>query len=106
MTPSKVVACMESAGLKCAHLQFTKGSAPPLPWAVYYLDTSADLTADNDYFEEAADWVVEVYEKSFDPSLHLSVKRAIADSFCPPTVEQYWVDEESCLMTTYRFREM
>lgn len=47
-----------------------------------------------------------MYEKSFDPSLHRTVKDAIARDFAPPTVEQTWVEDENCLLTTYTFKEI
>ncbi len=106
MTPEKVVSCIKGCGLECAHMCFPKGSAPPLPWAVYYLDATDDMCADDGVFEEVAEWTVELYEKSADYGLHRKVKAAIAEAFAPPTVEQTWVDDENCLLTTYTFREI
>ena len=106
MTPENVVSCIRGCGLECAHMCFPKGSAPALPWAVYYLDETSDMCADGEIWDEIPIWVVEVYEKSFDPSLHRKVKDAIARDFTPPTVEQTWVEDENCLLTTYTFKEI
>lgn len=106
MEPAKVVACMKSCGLQCAHMCFPKGSAPPFPLAVYYIDTTSDFCADGELWDEVPNWIVEVYEKSFDFELHRKVKDAIAREFSPPIVEQSWVEDENCLLTTYAFKEI
>lgn len=106
MTPSKVVATVESCGIPCAHECFPEGSAPPLPWTVYYLDTTDNVHADNSTFRFKARWIVELYEKAKDSELEMAIFNAIEENFSPPSMDETWVDDENCLMVVYRFTEI
>lgn len=107
MTPARVVATIKSCGIECAHMCFPEGSAPTLPWAVYYVDTTLNVHADNSTWDYKPQWIVELYEKYKNPELELAIARAIEDEFfSPPSIDETWVDDENCLMTTYRFTEI
>lgn len=107
MTPSKVVSTVKSCGIECAHLAFPEGSAPALPWAVYYLDYTDNLHADNSTWDSKPYWIVELYEKTKDVDLELSIAQAIEEAFMsPPSMEETWIESENCRMTTYRFTEI
>lgn len=106
MTPSAVVKAVQSCGIECAHMCFPKNSAPALPWAVYYVDETNGLCADNGTYDQVPTWIVELYERSMDFELESAVAQAIESAFAPPVIEQEWVEDEDCLMTTYTFREI
>lgn len=106
MTPSKVVSTVESCGIPCAHFCFPKGSAPSLPWAVYYLEDSNGFIADNSTYTRGANWVVELYEKSMNTELELKIEQAIEKEFGPCSINEVWIEEENCLQKTYRFTEI
>lgn len=107
MSPARVVSSVTSCGVECAHMCFPEGSAPPLPWAVYYLDTTNNAHADNSTWDYVCSWIVELYEKSKNPDLELSIAKELEKEFgSPPSMEETWIEEENCLLTTYRFTEI
>lgn len=107
MTPERVVSAVKLCNISCAHMCFTEGSAPPLPWAVYYLDTSSNVHADNSTWDYKANWIVELYEQYKNPELEMALAQALEAEFhSPPSMDETWIEDENCLLTTYRFTEI
>lgn len=103
MSRKKVCAVLDAAGVQNAHMAYPVNSAPPLPWAVFYLDDDMKLNADNRRWASHGTWVVELMEKSADPELEERVENAISEAFGDYDKTETWVDLEDCLMTIYRF---
>lgn len=97
-----VYAQLESTGIPFAYMAFPKGSAPSLPWGVYYLDEEDGVYADDARYGDRCLWCVEVYARTLDNELISKVESALA-GFGPAQREDTWVDSENCLMTTLSF---
>ena len=96
----------EDAGIPIVHMAWPEGSAPPLPWATFYLSSQSGVNADNVVYAKASKWVLEVYQRSSDEELEKKVEQSIVTRFGPYTKSEYWVDTESAIQTTYYFREI
>lgn len=106
MSGESVVAAISSVPLPCAHMAFPIGSAPALPWCVYYLDEMDGYAADNTLLAKRNRWVIEHYWKVHDDAIEASLEQAILDNFGAYTKTETWVDTENCVQTTYYFSEI
>lgn len=106
MNGTNVVRAVEGVGLPCAHMAFPEGSAPDLPWCVYYLDESSGFNADNTIYAEDARWVVEHYWKTYDQEKESALEQTILSEFGPYTKTETWVQDENCTQTSYYFHEI
>ena len=96
-------AALKATGVPSTHMAWPVNSAPPLPWAVFYLDDDLKLNADNRRWASRGTCVVELYQKAADPALEGKVESAINEAFGDYDKTETWVDSEDCLMTIYRF---
>lgn len=101
-----VYEAVTSTGLPCAHLAYPEGSAPKLPWCVYYLDETPGFSADNTMFTTIRRWVIEHYWKTYDAQKDNALDEAILSNFGPFDKSETWVDEENCAMTVYYFNQI
>lgn len=106
MAHGDVKRCVESCGIRSAHYAFVAGSAPPLPWAVYYQDEESALFADGTNYVRKTRWVVELYQKTRDSELEMAVEDAILRDFGPFRRYESWISDENCLMVAYHFTEI
>ncbi len=106
MSYADVQTCVESAGIPCVHTAWPAGSAPQLPWCVFYLDESDGFYADGTAFAESESWVVELYQRSRDAAVEATLESAIRSRFGPFRKTEGWVESEGCLQTAYYFTEI
>lgn len=103
MKLSDVYTALSGAGIPIAYMAWPKGSAPQLPWAVYYLDDYDGVRADDEMWCEASKYIVELYQRLADEDVRERVEQAITASFGGFDKEETWVEDEGVYMTTYRF---
>lgn len=96
-------AALNATGVPSTHMAWPVNSAPPLPWAVFYLDDDLKLNADNVRWVSRGVWVVELYQKAVDQEIEARVESAINEAFGDFDKTETWVDSEDCHMTIYRF---
>ena len=106
MSHKEVKACIESCGIKAAHWAFVKGTAPALPWAVFYQDGVNGAYADDSLYAANTDWIIEVYERTLNPKLEAEIEAAISRDFGAYSRSEAWISEEECLQITYHFSEI
>ena len=106
MGHKEVKSCIESCGIKAAHWAFIGGTAPALPWAVFYQDGMDGAYADDVLYAANVDWVVELYERTLTPKLEAALEAAITRDFGAWARSEAWISEEECLQVTYRFSEV
>lgn len=80
------------------------GSAPNLPWAVFYMDDS-EAVGDNGGYAERQDWVVELYQRSRDAALEKELEGALRGRYGAIAKSESWSSSESCLITAYYFTD-
>ncbi len=102
----KTVYATISPIMPCAHMAFPIGSAPDLPWCVYYLDEMDGFAADNRLLAKRNNWVVEHYWKDYDEEKESALESAIESSFGAFTKSEVWVEDENCVQSTYYFAEI
>lgn len=102
----EVMKAVTSVGIPCAHMAWLEGQAPPLPFAVFYIDETDGLFADNRIHTPVINWIVELYQRQASEALETAIEESIQDSFGGFRKTEAWVDEESCLMTAYYFTEI
>lgn len=95
-----------NAVVPCCHMAWTVGSAPSLPWAVFYLDECDSQYADNTVFASVNRWVVELYERTHSDEIEGAVEKAINESFGSFSKTEMWIESESCIQVVYRFTEI
>ena len=92
--------------MPCAHMAFPIGSAPSLPWCVYYLDEMDGFAADNRLHARRNNWIVEHYWKDYDEGVERELEKAIEDAFGAFRKTEEWVSDENCVETAYYFAEI
>lgn len=102
----EVMAAATSVGLPCAHMAWLEGQAPSLPFAVFYIDQTDGMFADNRMHTLVNNWVIELYQRQADEALEKALEESIQDSFGGFRKTEAWVDKEKCLMTAYYFTEI
>lgn len=102
----KTVYAAISPIMPCAHMAFPIGSAPDLPWCVYYLDEMDGFAADNSLLAKRNNWVVEHYWRDYDEEKESALESAIESSFGAFKKTEVWVEDENCVQTTYYFAEI
>lgn len=95
-----------STVVPCVHMAWREGTAPALPWAVYYLDESSSLFASNTRYANVNRWTVELYQKSSDLTLETQLETALDTNFGGYSKSEAWIDTENCVQTTYMFTEI
>ena len=96
-----------SAVIPCAHVAWSVGSAPELPWCVYYLDEMDGYAADNRLHTRRNRWIVEHYYKVHDEEKQAALEGAIEAGFGVfRTTGEMWVEDEKCYETAYYFTEI
>lgn len=95
-----------SAHVPCAHMAWPKGSAPGLPWAVFYEEAAGGFAADDRTYAAASEWCVELYERACDKALESALERGLEGLFGPIDRVEAWVEDEQCLMTAFRFKDI
>lgn len=105
MSKKDIVKAIQGAGLPIAHFAFPVGSAPELPWCVYYLEEDNKLSADNARFASYPRYTVELYQAASDTDTEAKVEAAITATFGDYDKSEAWVESESCVMTTYTFSD-
>ena len=100
---AEVFAALSKSGIPVAHMAWPKGSAPELPWCVFYLDDAKALFADDDFRCRHGTWACELYQESASSETEEAVEKAIHDAFGGYDKAETWVESEDCLMTVYRF---
>ena len=84
-------------------MAWPRGSAPELPWAVYYLEAGTGFCADDVLYAPHSAWVVELYQRSRDAEAERRIEDALMALAGAYSKTEAWVESESCLQTTYRF---
>lgn len=95
-----------SSVMPCAHLAFREGSAPELPWCVYYLDDIDGFAADNRFAAKKNHWVVEHYWRNYSEEKESALEKVLEEKFGTFSKSEVWVDDENCCQTAYYFSEI
>lgn len=94
-----------SAVAPCAHMEWPGGSAPPLPWAIYY-GRSEPICAGDEQLAVKHRWTVELYEARRDPVLEEALGDELRERFGPVTRDESYKENDNMLMVTYTFRQI
>jgi len=103
MNEKDIKSAIESVGIPCAHMSWVRGSAPELPWAVFYLDDTDGFFADDGIYSGVHNWIVELAQRSSDKTLEENLENVIVTEFGPFSKSEYWDSQENCLITSYSF---
>lgn len=91
--------------LPCAHMAWRKGSAPNLPWCVFYEDDMGGFYADGE-ISSITHWTLELYQEYCDSAIEKQIEEAIVSNFSPFSRYETWVEEEGAILTVYQFTEI
>ncbi len=105
MSHKDVYKCV-SAIVPCTHLAYPTGKAPALPWAVFELDTSDGMYADNKKYATVNKWTLELLENARDEALERKIEDALTETFSPCEVEEAWLESEQCVQVRFNFTEI
>lgn len=106
MSKKDVVSAIKTAGLPVAHMAWTKGAAPELPFCVYLLDNDNKLNADNKRWYAYPRWRVELYHKQNDTESEEKLQEQLTEAFGDFDKVETWLDSEACVCTAFEFNEI
>lgn len=92
--------------VQCVHMAWPEGSAPDLPWAVWYVDEERGFCSDDSKGPRETWWCVELYERSCDYDLHDELESAIEDAYGPCKKTESWLSDEDAVATVFTFKEI
>lgn len=105
MSKQDVIAVGTDAGIPAVHMAWPIGSAPPLPWLAFHVESQRGIYADNTVYKATPRWVLELYQRTCDDALVKRVEESVLRRFGPFTKSEAWVEDENCLQTTYYFTD-
>lgn len=109
MSHERVFNAIKETGVPCAHMAWPKGSAPALPWCVYYLGDNhgyyGGFYADDTNYANCNLWIVELYMEYRDSEIEKKIEDAI-NTISPFRRYEVWVEKENCMMVSYMFTEI
>lgn len=106
MSGTRLHTMLEELGIPSVRFAWPEGSAPELPWAVFWIDEEDGFYADGRMDVRNRAWVLELYQKTSDEELESVLEEAIIAEFSPFRKSEAWVDDENCIQTTYYFTEI
>lgn len=95
-----------AALVPCVHMAWPEGTAPALPWAVWYLEEERGFSADDARHVPARRWCVELYERTCDYALHDDIEAALQERYGPCRITETWLADEDAIATVYEFEEI
>lgn len=91
---------LEGCGLPLAYRCFPEGSAPPLPYLVYYESGEVNFPADGSNYYNTKQITVELYTQGKDPSSEAAVEAAL-EGLGIWEMTEVFIDSEKCLQIVY-----
>lgn len=86
---------------KVAYRQFKEGSAPALPFLVYYVDGTDNFDADNGVYLKRQNIIVELYTATKSPSTEETIETALDHAGIPWDYTESYIESESCYLIAY-----
>ena len=105
MSHKDVYKCVSEI-VPCTHLAYPTGKAPDLPWAVFLIDRSDGMYADDKKFATVNHWTLELMERGRDEELEAKLEQALTETFSPCKVVETWLEDEQCVQVRYSFTEI
>lgn len=99
---ASVFSALSASGIPGTRHAWPKGNAPDLPWFTYDLEDDGLMTADDSNWSNLPVYRASLYERTRDPETEASFEQALS-AIGPHTREEYDLDDEKCVMTTYTF---
>ena len=87
------------------HIEWPKGSAPALPWAVYDGEDTPICAGDVQVAVKHR-WTVELYEAKRNAELEKAVGDALREAFGAVYRDESWVEKENMLDVIYTFYQI
>lgn len=86
---------------KVAYRQFKEGTAPALPFVVYYVDGTDNFDADDKVYLKRQNIIVELYTATKSPSTEELIETALDNAGIPWESTESYIDTESCYLIAY-----
>ena len=106
MSGRRLKTVLDELGLPSVRFAWPEGSAPELPWAVFWIDEEDGIYADGRMEARRREWTLELYQKTSDEELEERLEDAIIANFSPFRKSEAWVDDENVIQTVYYFTEI
>lgn len=100
MQAAEIMAALKECGLPLAYRQFPEGSAPGLPYAVWYIGGETNFPADGENYHNVKQITVELYTGLKDPDTEAAVEVVLNGLGIWEKTEEY-VDSEKCYQIVY-----
>jgi len=101
-TDSAVFSALSASGIPGTKHAWPEGNAPDLPWFTYDLEDDGMLAADDANWQHMPVYRASLYQRASDRDTEDAFESALA-GFGPFTREEYELEDEHALMTTYTF---
>ena len=92
--PEAVRALVEGAGFPAAYRAWREGSAPPLPFCVFYAGRSDNFSADGIVYSARQRYTIELYTEAKEPETEARLERALTAAGLFWTKDETYIPEE------------
>ncbi len=103
MRSETVMQACGASGIPTAYFEWPEGTAPDLPWAVYYPVGDETLFADGRRYAVVTRWCVELASRIGDAHAQEAMGAALASAFGGYTVDCDYDRGEGCIVSEYEF---
>lgn len=101
MTYEEIATLIESIGLPYTYFQWDVGSAPELPYILFYYPERADFVADDKNYLKITRLNIELYSDNKDFANEALVESALETAGLVYTKEEQYISEERMYETLY-----
>lgn len=103
MTLQALVVLLETTGMPVTYHHWEVGEVPPLPYLIYYEDSSDPFYADNRVYQQVTGVTVELYTDRKDPAIEAKLETVLDHNDIAYTTYENYLESEQMYLRGYEF---
>lgn len=96
-------ALLKTTGMPVTYHHWEIGEVPPLPYLIYYEDSSDPFYADNRVYQQVIGVTVELYTDRKDPAIEEKLETVMDHSDIAYTIYENYLESEQMYLRGYEF---
>ncbi|WP_195270326.1 hypothetical protein [Eubacterium sp. 1001713B170207_170306_E7] len=103
MTLQALEVLLKTTGMPVAYHHWEVGEVPPLPYLIYYEDSSDSFYADNRVYQQVIGVTVELYTDRKDPAIEEKLETVMDHNDIAYTTYESYLESEQMYLHGYEF---
>lgn len=101
MTYQEIDGLVKSFGFPCVYHHWKPGTAPELPYVVYYYDNRSDFMADDENYVNIASVTIELYSGEKDFEAEQRIEKILKENKLPFDKMEIYIESEELFEQVY-----